>query len=88
MQFELSANNIAVAVSVYSTILANVQSSQGAKLIPAAALGAGLPASSLPALFAALPLGVDALAKVPGISTAIIAAAGAAVVESYQVACK
>jgi hypothetical protein len=52
-------------------------------LLPAAATGAGLPASSLADLIAALPLGAAALAKVPGISTKIIAAAGAAVTESY-----
>jgi hypothetical protein len=81
-------DNIAVAVSVYSTILANVQSSHAAKLIPAAAISAGLPASVIPTLLAALPLGADALAKVPGISVEIITAAGAALVQSYQIGLK
>lgn len=60
-----------------------MQSSYAAKLIPAAATAAGLPISSLPELFAALPLGAEALAKVPGITTAIMAAAGGAVQQSY-----
>jgi hypothetical protein len=83
--FRSLADNSEVAVSVYSTILANVQSSNAAKLIPAAAMSAGLPASAVPALLAALPLGADALAKVPGISTKIITAASAALVQSYQI---
>jgi hypothetical protein len=73
----------AIAISVYTTILTNVQSSSAAKLIPAAATAAGLPVSSIPALFAALPLGSAALMKVEGITTEIMAAAGAAVQQSY-----
>jgi hypothetical protein len=84
-RFGPPADNSEVAVSVYSTILANVQSSHAAKLIPAAAMGAGLPASAVPALLAALPLGADALATVPGISMDIITAASAALVQSYQI---
>jgi len=64
-------------------VVSNVQSSWAAKLIPAAATGAGLPESSLPALFKALPLGSAALAKVPGITTSIMVAAGAAVQQTY-----
>jgi hypothetical protein len=37
----------------------------------------------VPALLAALPLGAAALEKVPGISTSILTAAGAAVQQSY-----
>ena len=74
-----------MAISVYTTILTNVQTSEAAKLVPAAATAAGLPASSVPALFAALPLGAQALSQVPGISNQIIAAAGAAVQQSYVV---
>jgi hypothetical protein len=64
-------------------VVANVQASSAAKLLPAAATAAGLPTTSLGDLVKALPLGAAALAKVPGISTKIIAAAGGAVVESY-----
>jgi hypothetical protein len=64
-------------------VVSNVQSSWAAKLVPAAAIGAGLPESSLPALFKALPLGSAALAKVPGITTSIMVAAGAAVQQTY-----
>lgn len=70
---------------MYSTILANVQAHSAATLVPAAAIAAGLPASSAPALLQALPLGAAALAKVPGITTQIIVAAGAAFQQSYVV---
>ncbi|EON63161.1 hypothetical protein W97_02388 [Coniosporium apollinis CBS 100218] len=75
----------AVAISVYSTILSNVQSSEAARIVPAAAIAAGLPASSVSALLAALPLGSKALAQVPGITTEIIMAAGAAFQQSFVV---
>jgi hypothetical protein len=68
---------------VYTTILSNVQSSHAAKLVPAAAEAAGLDPSASAALLAALPLGAAALAKVPGITNEIIAAAGAAFQQSY-----
>ncbi|KAJ9643358.1 hypothetical protein H2199_004037 [Coniosporium tulheliwenetii] len=75
----------AVAISVYSTILSNVQSSEAARIVPAAAIAAGLPASSVSALLAALPLGSKALAQVPGITTEIMMAAGAAFQQSFVV---
>lgn len=75
----------AVAISVYTTILTNVQSSQAVKLVPAAAIAAGPPASSAKSLLAALPLGSAALAKVPGITTEIAVAAGKAFQQSYVV---
>lgn len=53
------------------------------RLIPAAVLPLGLPASSIPALLAALPQGSAALMKVPGISTTIAAAAGGALQQAY-----
>lgn len=74
-----------VAISIYTTILTNVQGTQAAKLVPPAAIGAGLPEDSVAALLAALPLGSAALAEVPGISMEIIAAAGAAFKQSYVV---
>lgn len=61
----------------------NVQSLWARRLIPKAALAAGLPASSLPALLKALPLGSAALEKVPGITANITAAAGGALQQSY-----
>ncbi|KAF1847133.1 MFS general substrate transporter [Cucurbitaria berberidis CBS 394.84] len=75
----------AVAISVYQTILTNVQSSKTLELVPTAATAAGLPSSSVSALLAALPLGATALAKVPGITNEIIAAAGAAFQQAYVV---
>jgi MFS family permease len=73
----------AIAISVYTTILTNVQTSWAARLLPPAVIAAGLPASSVAALAAALPLGEAALGKVPGISPAAIAAAGGAIQQSY-----
>jgi hypothetical protein len=75
----------AVAISVYSTILSNVVTKNAIKLVPAAAEAAGLPASSATAILQALPLGAAALAKVPGITNEIIAAAGAAFQQAYVV---
>ena len=75
----------AVSISVFTTILTNVQGKQAAKLVPPAAEAAGLPASSVEALLAALPLGSAALAEVPGITNEIIAAAAAAFKQSYVV---
>lgn len=74
----------AIAIGVYSTILTNVQSTWAARLIPTAATAAGLPAASVSALMKALPLGSASLAQVPGITTDIMSAAGAALQESYR----
>jgi hypothetical protein len=75
----------AIAISVYTTVLTNSQSKSAAQLIPAAATAAGLSPSAVPALLAAMPLGADALAKVPGITSEIIAAASAAFKQTYVV---
>lgn len=56
-----------------------------AKLVPPAAIGAGLPESSVQQLLTALPLGSAALQQVPGITTGIIVAAAAAFQQSYVV---
>jgi hypothetical protein len=61
----------------------NVQTKSAAKLIPAAVKAAGLAPEAVPALLKALPLGSAALAKVPGITTEIMVAAGAAFQQSY-----
>ncbi|KJR83763.1 uncharacterized protein SPSK_00105 [Sporothrix schenckii 1099-18] len=75
----------AVAITVFSTILSNVTTKNMKALVPAAATAAGLPASSVDALLAALPLGATALEAVPGITDAIIAAAGKAYQQAYVV---
>jgi hypothetical protein len=68
--------------------VSNVQSKWAARLIPSAAINAGLAESGVPALLKALPLGAEALSKVPGITTQIIAAAGVALQETYVHALK
>lgn len=73
----------AIAISVYTTILSNVQAKWAGILLPAAVTAAGLPASSVAALAAALPLGAAALQNVPGVTPQVLAAAGAAVQQSY-----
>ncbi|KAF2736006.1 MFS general substrate transporter [Polyplosphaeria fusca] len=75
----------AIAISVYTSILSNVQGSSAADLVPAAAVAAGLPADSAAALLAALPLGAAAIAEVPGVTSSVLAAAGAAWQQSYVV---
>ncbi|KAH4064038.1 hypothetical protein HBI52_036910 [Parastagonospora nodorum] len=75
----------AVAISVYQTILTNVQSSKAAELVPRAVLAAGLSADAVPAFLTALPLGATALAQVSGVTNEIIAAGGAAFRQAYVV---
>jgi hypothetical protein len=75
----------AVATSVYTTILTNVQSTSAAQLVPAAATAAGLPSSSVEQLLSALLAGSAALAQVPGITDSVMAAAVAAYKQSYVV---
>lgn len=74
-----------VAISIYTTILTNIQRNKLVQLVPPAATAAGLPESSVLSLLAALPLGSAALAEVPGISNEIIAAASAASKQNYVV---
>lgn len=74
-----------IAISIYTTILTNVQSKAAARLVPPAAIAAGLPKSSVEALMAALPLGASALEKVPGITNEILITAAAAFQQSYVV---
>jgi hypothetical protein len=73
----------AVAISIYTTILTNVQGEYMKKLVPPAATAAGLPESSVAALMAALPVGSAALSQVPGITTDIALAAAGAFQHSY-----
>ena len=75
-----------VALTVCTTILANVQSSSMKKLVPSAAIQAGLPPTSVEALLSALPLGAAAISEVPGITEPILATALAAFQQSFVVA--
>ncbi|KAI9818372.1 MAG: hypothetical protein M1827_000430 [Pycnora praestabilis] len=72
-----------IAIAVYSSILANSLSRRAAILVPAAVTALGLPASSIPDVFLALPVSTAALLKVPGMTPAIAAAAGGAWQQSY-----
>ncbi|EXJ87481.1 hypothetical protein A1O3_04441 [Capronia epimyces CBS 606.96] len=75
----------ALAQAIYVTILTNKLKGELASKVPAAALKAGLPASSLPALFQAIAAeSAAAFAAVPGISTTIVAAVELAEVEAYS----
>ena len=76
----------ALASSIYLAILSNVQAEQAAKLVPNAVAAAGGSESTATALLAALPLGAEAIAKVSGTTETIVAAAGAAFIQSYVVA--
>ena len=72
-----------VAATIYETVLVNVQGNHAKVLVPAAAAAAGASTDTAEAVLAALPLGPSALAKVPGLTTAILDAAGAAFQQSY-----
>ena len=74
-----------VAISVYSAILANVQSKEVIRIVHQAATAAGLPEDSIASLMAALPLGSAALSAVPGMANDILVAAGAALKQSEVV---
>ena len=71
----------AVAQALYISILKNKVSTYMPKYVVPAATNAGLPASSLPALFAGITAGN--FTAVPGITPDIIAATGAAVTHAY-----
>lgn len=72
-----------LAQAIYTSILANTQSSRAAVTVPQAAMAAGASKSTAAALLAAFPLGATALAKVPGINTEILVAASTAYQWSY-----
>lgn len=72
-----------LSASIYTSILSSVQSKHAKTLVPAAAIAAGLAPNDVPQLVEALGKGATALEKVPGITTKIIQAAGAAVQQSY-----
>lgn len=73
----------AIAVTVFATILGNVQSSYATSHVAAAAEAVGASKIVAEAVAAAIPLGAAALEKVQGLTTAIAEAAGAAFLESY-----
>ncbi|KAK5169763.1 uncharacterized protein LTR77_005741 [Saxophila tyrrhenica] len=72
-----------LAQAIYVSILANTQASRAAITVPEAAIRAGANSETASALLAALPLGSAAIAKVPGITDEIVAAASTAFQWSY-----
>lgn len=75
----------AIALDIYSSILSNKDTTLSAQYIPTAALDAGLPEATLPALLKALTNGTtSALEAVPGITTAIKTAVGTAQKDAYS----
>jgi hypothetical protein len=72
----------AVAQSVYVSIFTNELTSNLPKYVAPAAQAAGLPASSLPALFAGISTGN--FTAVPGITPAITAVVGAQTIHAYK----
>ncbi|KAL5402383.1 hypothetical protein PMIN06_002081 [Paraphaeosphaeria minitans] len=72
-----------LAVAIYTTILTNTQSTRAAATLPAAAISAGMTAENAQKLLAAFPLGVTAIAAVPGTNPEALAAAGLAFQWSY-----
>lgn len=71
----------AIATALYSSVLANELAKNLPRYVVPAATGAGLPESSVEALFAAITAGD--LSTVPGIRPDIIAAVGTAVKTAY-----
>ncbi|KAK5699939.1 hypothetical protein LTR97_006073 [Elasticomyces elasticus] len=75
----------AVAISVYTSILSNSVGSSAVKLVLPAAEAAGATPETALAILQALPLGATALAAIPGATTEMIAAAGAAFQQCYVI---
>lgn len=75
----------AVAVTIYSTILINVQGKKALQLVPAAVIQAGGTQEIGEMLTLAFPAGMKAISAVPGATADMIAAGGAAFTESYVV---
>ncbi|OCK74407.1 hypothetical protein K432DRAFT_363637 [Lepidopterella palustris CBS 459.81] len=76
----------AIAQTVYVTVLSNTVTSNAHTKVISAAIAAGASMQTAEKVLAALHLGSAAIANVPGITTAIAEAAGAAYVASYVVA--
>jgi hypothetical protein len=76
-----------IFTAVFVAILTNKVPTELARHVPAAAEKAGLPASSITDLFAAITAGTaDALAAVPGMTPKIEAAVAAALANGYAAA--
>ena len=85
----IRASSGAIATAIYLSILTNKDATLSAEKIPIAVLQAGLPESSLPALFAAIASGKStAFATVPGITAQILAALGLAEQDAFAGAIK
>jgi hypothetical protein len=72
-----------LAVAVYTSVLTNSQSKKAMDLVVKAGMENGLTQAAATQLLGALSLGAQAIAAVPGINPAAIAAAGGAFMESY-----
>lgn len=72
-----------LAVAVYTSVLTNTQASKANDIVVAAGMNNGLTRAAASQLLGALSLGADAIAAVPGVNPAAIAAAGAAFLDSY-----
>ncbi len=72
-----------LAVSIYTSILTNSQANKAGDIVVKAGVNNGLTQAAAKQLLAALSLGADAIAAVPGINAEAIAAASAAFLESY-----
>lgn len=79
----LTGSSGSLAQAIYTTILANTQSTRAAATVPAAAIAAGMSSENAQALLAAFPLGAAAIAKVPGTTEEAIGAASLAFQWSY-----
>lgn len=78
-----------IFTAVFVAILTNKVPEKLATIVPPAVINAGLPASSIPDLFAAITVGTPAaLAAVPGINPQIEAVLGAALSNAYAAAYK
>jgi Fungal trichothecene efflux pump (TRI12) len=78
-----------IFTAVFVAILTNKVPEKLAAIVPPAVIKAGLPASSIPDLFAAITLGTPAaLAAVPGINPQIEVVLGAALSNAYAAAYK
>jgi hypothetical protein len=75
----------AVAISVYTTILANTVRTNALRLVLPAAEAAGASAETAVAILQSLPLGAAALEKIPDVTAEMIAAAGAAYQQCYVI---
>ncbi|CAK7222167.1 hypothetical protein SBRCBS47491_004777 [Sporothrix bragantina] len=72
-----------LAVSVYTSVLTNSQTKKAMDIVVKAGMNNGLTQAAAKQLLAALSLGADAIAAVPGINPAAITAASTAFLESY-----